>query len=263
MVAPTIFLGPAPRVFAIPKTPAPRPDIPMTRMPIILERKKPRGRKETIAEIKSPALRKAVGFVTSPRLTALLAGTLGGLVGGPITAIKSFAVGGLAAGALAESPRLRQLAKEKILRPEKGGEFLGGFIEDPTLPTRDKTFKEKVVSGLKTGGLIGAGLTAAVVGGAAIKKAAETIRERGLPGLPGIPSIKKPSETPPIAFLPAPPSLTPTTPPLGAVEKPIEEKAVPPALALPSIKITNKPQNIIDIRFSKSRKFINQQVIVK
>lgn len=147
-----------------------------------------------------------------------------------------------AAGILAVSPKARKLIDPR--ETFKRGKGLGGIIEDPSklrLP-KDKTLKEKVIEVGKTAGLIG-GAAAAVVGGAAVVK---KIKEK-------IPSVRQPTGT-----LPAPPSITAITQPLGAVEKPKGAISKP---ITPTIKINNNPT--IDIRFSKSRRFINQQILVK
>lgn len=113
-----------------------------------------------------------------------------------------------------------------------------------------------------------------------------------LPSLPSIPDIPKPpsvltagaigaaigaafagiiplikdrkikEEKLPIAQLPPTPQLQPSLEPFGATQ-PLEEVVAPEMIptAMPSIKITNKPQ--INISFKKSRRFINQQVLVK
>lgn len=60
----------------------------------------------------------------------------------------------------------------------------------------------------------------------------------------------------PAGLLPAPPSLTPTTQPLGAVQPPIEPREITPS-------ITNTFNPTIDIRFSKRKQFINQQILIR
>ena len=75
--------------------------------------------------------------------------------------------------------------------------------------------------------------------------------------LPSIPDIGIPSG---IAVSPiTPPALS--IEPIGAVEKPEEE--IKPIAVSPMPKITNTFKPSIDISFRKSKKFINQQVIVK
>ena len=198
--------------------------------------------------------------ITSAKTTAVLSGVLGTLVGGPVVGVKSFLGGGTAAGLLKESPKARAFVKQKILSPEKTGKELGKFIEDPSRlkPKEDQTLGSKVLEAGKKAGLIGAAGAAAVGGAALVKKGLEKVKEKAL--LPkSIPSI--PSQALPHAILPAVPSITPSQQPLGAMQKEKPLEAVSAPAAMPNIKITNKPE--INISFKKSRKFINQQVLVK
>jgi len=157
------------------------------------------------------------------------------------------------AGAITTSPTLRGVLKS-ALSPKatfRRGRGLGAIIEDPSkLLPAGKTAGEKVRDILKEAG-------PAAAGAAALTAAAVAVTRRIRAG------PKTPAQAPPIGLLPSIPSLTPSTQPLGAVEKPIEPEAIVAAqpVSMPSIKITNKPQ--INIRFSKSRRFINQQVLVK
>ena len=160
---------------------------------------------------------------------------------------------------LKESPRAREALRFAIdprKAPEKA-RIISGIIEDPSklVPKEGETLKEKIIQAGKAAGLIGA-VTAAAAGGLVV--AGRVIKGK-IPSLP----TGRASQLPPIAFLPAPSSITPTIQPLGAVQKPMEPEKIAQAqpLAMPSIKITNKPE--INISFRKSRRFINQQVIVK
>ena len=210
--------------------------------------------------LKAPPGRAQRFLELQPKITPFLAGTLATLLGGPITGAKVFFGTGLASGILSTSERARQFTKEKILDPTSVGVGLGGLIEDPgqLLPDPDdgKSFKEKVLDVAKEAGLLG-GVAAAVVGGVALgKKALEKF-----PKIPKIPKQIAPQVLP-AALLPALPSLTPSTQPLGPVQQPPEvvpvvEKAQPP------INITNTFNPSIKISFKKSRKFINQQLLFK
>lgn len=170
---------------------------------------------------------------------------------------KGLILGTTAAGALTTSPKLRKAVLE-VVSPVKifeRGRGVGKIVEDPSkLIPKEKTargIKEKVIGILKEAGP-GAAAGAALAGGALVvaKKAREKVT-----GI--IPSGKLPA-----AILPAPPSITPTTQPLGAVKQPVE--AVPVAVEpQPPVNITNTFNPSIKISFKKSRKFINQQLLIR
>lgn len=215
-----------------------------------------------------------VKLLTSLKTTAVLGATLGTLLfpAATLSLAKSavpktfggklLAVTGISA--LTTSPRLRKLVVKK-LNPISTGRELGKLVEDPSklLPkdTTGKGVKEKVLNVFKTAGLIGgvaaAGVGAVVLGKAAVKKVKSLI-----PG--GAPTATTTSAlvaSAPIGATPVFPAISSITTPIGAVEKPTElEKAATPT---PSIKIVNKPQNTVNVKFSKSKKFINQQINVK
>lgn len=152
----------------------------------------------------------------------------------------------IAAGAIVASPKLRG----SIARTPKTlfgfGTDIGGRIEgiDPS--------EQQGFAGTPAGLLIGAGLAglgAGLIGGAVIPK----LLARG----------EKIAE--PFGVLPSPAGLTPISQPLGAVqpEPKEEEPKAMEAFTMPSIKITNKPQTNINIKLSKTRRFINQQVLIR
>lgn len=227
-------------------------------------------RKRSAREIRK-GLPLPLRILTSPVTTIGLAGTLGALLF-PAAA----ATGGLALlrgtgrtffgsfgrgfatltgiGILTESARARRFAKRRVLDPTRTGRELGKLIEDPSqlFPTQERTTGEKVKEFAQKAGLIGG---AAALGAGAIS-AVRRFRE-------GRKETSIPSAVLPTAILPALPSLTPRTQPLGAAEKPIEaaDEIMAAPIAMPSIKITNKPQ--INISFRKSRSFINQQLLLK
>ena len=232
-------------------------------------------------------------ILTSPKTTAALGGILGALLFFP-TAVAAAAAAAVKAAprviskvpktlfgtpkrtfttlitaptiatVLAKSPRARGIVKT-IFDPRetvKRGTGIAEFIEDPAKATRSltgATTGEKIRAGLKKAGVIGG--VAAVVGAGAVG-VAKVVKRLKKPKVPKIPSGVIPSGLPPIAFLPAPPSITSITAPIGAVEKPIEQEILAPTapVSMPSIKITNKPS--INISFRKSRRFINQQVLI-
>jgi len=206
--------------------------------------------------------------LTSLKTTAILATTLG-VLAAPATAGRIVVGAGRRVGrfaerrpfttfftiptavsALAVSPTLR-----KAVSPIRRGKAIGAAVEDP------QTFLQKVAGFFSGAGQIvketapvivpAAIVGAAIIGGRRLARRARDRRPAAIP-----------TAQLPIAALPvgvAPVSVRTT--PLGAVtptEKPVAEEKV--KKAPPSIRITNKPQ--INIRFSKSRKFINQQILV-
>lgn len=226
---------------------------------IVLRRKTRRERiKERIERT------RAFRFITSPRLTAPLAGVAGTLIGGPLIGLKAFLAGGLGAGILSVSPKAAKFISEKVLRPEKAGVFIGTAIEDPSI-LRPKEItpigvKEKVIETLKEGGPIAAAGALGIGVGALARELAKRIKGLkpgvaglpGLPGLPGVPGVSLPAAMAPVI-----------SQPLGPAKKPEPEKEKLPVATLPSInnRIVFKP--VIDIRFSKSHKFINQQLLIR
>ena len=173
-------------------------------------------------------------------------------------------------GLVLESARVRGFLRKKVSPAGLigAGRELGRFVEDPSklLPKGEittRTVGERVKDIATRAGLIG-GVAAATVGaGALLVPAVRGVIARrraraGLPGVPGLPGL------PGISGLPGIPALSTIEQPLGAVQPaPKEEKEVAPMPSIPSIKIINKPQNLINIRFSKKKSFINQQVLIK
>jgi len=151
-------------------------------------------------------------------------------------------------GILQASPTAARFVVARLRDPTGVGKAIGGLIEDPSKlqPGIGQTPFEKVKEVAKVAGVVGgvAALTAAVIA-AAKKRRAEV---PGLPGLPGAPGLMAPV----------------ISQPFGAAKKPEPEKPKElPAPAMPSInnRITFKPE--INIRISKSRKFINQQLLIR
>ncbi len=188
--------------------------------------------------------------LTSP-VTTVVAGTaLGAFVGQPVKAFLGTSALVTGIGVLSTSPRARKAAKFIVspVRRLAGGKVIGAAIEEPT------TFLQKL---LGLGAVAAVPIATAGIGAAAVLGTQRLLRDRKIPTLPsGLP-----------AALPAAAITTglPVSPraiePLGAVqpEKPIEE--VKPPKAVPAVKITNKPE--ININFRKSRRFINQQILVR
>jgi len=161
-------------------------------------------------------------------------------------------------GVLQTSPKARAFVKGKLRDPTGIGRGIGGIIEDPSqlVPKGPETGREKVLQFLKTAGLVGG---AAALGGVAIG-AFRRFRDRPR-------QVRGPigADVLGAAILPATPTII--SQPLGVVEKPPKEEptTVTPSVAapamVPDIKIINKPE--INIRFSKSKRFINQQVLIR
>lgn len=202
---------------------------------------------------KSTFIKKAEKVLT---VTAgIEAGILAGLAGAaPLAVIGTIAGVSTLLGALRIPTIKKQIAR--TLTGEKG-EALGAIIADPSkLLPKEKGIKETAADIAKKAGLLAG--TAALVGGGIVagKKVVEKIKEVKLPKI-------TPSQIAPAALLPSVPALTPITQPLGAVQPTPTPKEIVPVqpITMPSIKIMNKPE--INIRFSKSRRFINQQILVR
>jgi len=211
--------------------------------------------------LKAPPGRFQRFLELQPKITPFLAGTLSALTGGGlITAGKVFLGTGLASGILAASPLARKITKEKFLDPTGVGIGIGGIIEDPgKLIPEDQTIGEKIKEIFLTAGLIGAGAAAVAGTGALIGREVKKRRDRPKP------VAEIPSQVPAAATFAALPSqVTPQFQQIpGETPAPVEKEVVPEAPAMPAInnKITVSPE--INIKFSKSRKFINQQIIVR
>jgi len=154
------------------------------------------------------------------------------------------------AGVLVTSPTARRAAVTLPQTLFSGGKTIGGKIEGLSAPTKEKAGKF---------GLLGLG-AAALLGGVLVAPTALRAA-KGL--IPSLPKRKKATQELPVGLLPAPPSITPTTQPLGAVQQVVEPTPSLPVEKVKPMKITNTFNPTIDIRFSKSRRFINQQIIVK
>jgi len=197
--------------------------------------------------------------------TALLAGTLAGgltLLSAPALALPAFlgTTTGVASllGAIREKPSVAG----KVLTGGAGASLVnlpttirkgaGEVIEK----AKGLTTGQKVAGAVAGAGLVGAGALGVTK---IIEKIKETrITERQLPQaiVPNFPTF-----TAPPTFQAQPLGTQQQPQPIGVVEKELEEKQVKEK---PVSMITNKinvsPE--INIRFSKSKKFINQQIIV-
>jgi len=212
--------------------------------------------------LKKPKSRAQRFLEFQPKITPFLAGTLSALAGGGlITAGKVFLGTGLATGILSRSERARKFAAEKILDPTSVGVGLGGIIEDPSslvpdIPS-DQTLTEKIKEVFLEAGLIGAG-AAALAGGAFVagRKIKERVAKIPTPSLPG----RRAAAT----FAALPSQVVPTFQQIpGQVQAPVEKVVAPEKAAMPPINIKNTFNPKINIRFSKSHKFINQQILVR
>lgn len=164
------------------------------RKPIVLKRER-RGiftgktRREKRKQLERSA---PFRFISSPLLTAGLAGTLGTITAGPVAGAKAFAIGGTAAGIVSESPKAAKFLAEKVFRPEKAGREIGKFIEDPArLQPEDVTVKgtaARIKEFAGKAGLIGGAAAAGIGAGALIRKGASRLRRRARERVAGIPS---------------------------------------------------------------------------
>lgn len=210
----------------------------------------PLGVKATIASFAIPGLPVArvagAGLRAAPRFLRGVGRFIAPRT--PKQAIGLFLGVPTAAGILIASPKARRFLDPRRLF--KKGKALGGLIEDPSQlrPSVEDPFG-KIKEFGAAAGLVGAGAAAAV----AIPALITRFRERRA----AIPSAALPT-----GIIPSGVSLTPRTQPLGAAEKEVPEITEVPVLpSMPDIKITNKPE--INISFRKSRRFINQQVLIK
>lgn len=205
---------------------------------------------------------KILSILTSPKTTLALLGILGAAAfpaaagRAALTLIPKTPTGiakaAFVGGALTAVPSLA-----KTFNPFKAGQKAAPFIADPSklLPAPKQPLGEKIKEVAKVAGL-GAGAVAAVAGAAAVVK--KVVSKAKLPEIAKLPAAL------PAAII-QPTLAEPTAPaalqPLGAVQptpKPKEPKAEMPSI---SNIINFKPQ--IDIRFSKSHKFINQQLLIR
>lgn len=171
-----------------------------------------------------------------PRVVPLVSKFVVGVVTKPLRAVALTSAGLVGAGVLLESPLARKKVKEAPRTALEFGKKAGREFEKPKAE-RELTIGE----GLKKAGVVG-GVVAAVVGGAiAVKK--KITKEKIL-------TQEDIQKVTPVEDI---------TKPLGVVEKP---KPVPKEkVGLPTIKNTFNPE--INIKFSKTNKFINQQVLIK
>jgi len=201
----------------------------------------------------SPGLIKVpVGkILTSPKTTVGLTTILGGLLGGFTGALKGFGAGSLAVttiGVLQTSPKARKGAKFLLdpTRRLKGGQVIGEVIEEP------KSLLERI-------GVIGKEVIApvAVVGALTAGGLAVAKKIKGRTKVPSIPTISPVGIALPSAPLPTVEPFAPVKQPEEAPSELIPEKVTP----MPSIKNIFKPK--VNIKISKTKRFINQQVVVK
>lgn len=149
-------------------------------------------------------------------------------------------------GLLVGLPKERRVsvAKGIITAPFRGGEAIGETIGEAP--------ETGIIGTLGTAGLVGLGAVGAVVVGkkiiekVSVKKA--VVQELAISPLVATSAIPTVIDKP-LTTGPAPP------------KKPAE--LLKPPVAMPSIRITNKPRINVDITFRKSRRFINQQVLVR
>jgi hypothetical protein len=171
------------------------------------------------------------------------------------------------AGALQTSPKIREVVKKRITDPTAGGRFIGEEIEKLGKPVTEAEpgLLAKITEGAKKAGLIGAG-TALVAGGIiAGKKIKEKLAKA--PTLPvppvSLPSIpKQPSVTFQQLPLSVPPDIQQIPGQVQVKEKPLLPEEVS-KFTMPTInnKVIVKP--VINVSFRKTRKFINQQILIR
>lgn len=180
--------------------------------------------------------------------------------GAVLTALKVGLGAGIGAGILQTSVKARKFAVEKIKDPTKIGRGIGEIIEDPSklLPKEKQPLSEKIKEIAKSAGLV-AGGAAALAGGILVTKKAITKAKEIFPKKEAVlVSTQLPTEM--VSQISA------VAEPIGAVQPtpPLEEpKMVGAAPLLPKINIKNTFNPEISFKFSKSRKFINQQILIR
>jgi len=194
--------------------------------------------------------------------TAILTGaTIAGVTLLAAPALPFLAIGAGLASAISTASLLGAIRERpdiagKIITGE-GGAFLATLPE--TIGQAGKDIKEKI-TGLTTPQKIAVGAgTAALVGGGIVagRKIREIIRERSIERIqiPAAPSLVAPS-----FFQVEPEAMAPIiSKPISAFEPAVEEEKVKEVPMITN-KINVSPE--INIKFSKSRKFINQQILV-
>lgn len=162
----------------------------------------------------------------------------------PITFRKA-AVGFTATGILIASPKARKFIVGKIKDPTGVGREIGAIIEDPSKLQPDiakgETTIGKIKEVAKAAGVVGgvAAVTAAAI--AAIKRAREKEVPETFAAIPTLPDIR----------------------PIGVVKKPVEAVPVAVTPTMPDIKIRNVFKPEINVRVSHSKRFINQQILMR
>jgi len=124
-----------------------------------------------------------VKILASPKTTGVLTGALGLLTGaGVVSSVGKALLIPTVAGVIEKSPKAESFIKERIAKPEKAGQRIGEFIENPVLKTKtaiDKTIKtikdkpREVAGKVATAGLIGGAIAGSVVAG---KKIIEKVK---------------------------------------------------------------------------------------
>lgn len=164
-------------------------------------------------------------ILSSPTTTATLAG---GLLGGGFGAVKGFLGGSLLTGLVRGSPKTGEFIEERLLKdPEKAGEQLGAFIEDPVGKTKTAVEKVKEKTSGRTAATAAAGVALGAGGVIAGKQIIERIKEKTT-------ILEQQQATPQLA----PVFVGEDTRPIGAKEVPVE--AVPTAPVMPDINVNVK-----------------------
>lgn len=135
------------------------------------------------------------------------------------------------------------------VRRFKLGKELGEFIGKP--PAEKEAGAVDILKKVGLGaGLVGAGVAAAAVAPTIIERVKEVFRKEAPVSLAAAPLATLPSQVVP-SFEIIPGEVKP---------EPVKEEIVPVA-KVPDIKINVKPE--INVRVSQSRRFINQQILIK
>jgi len=206
--------------------------------------------KETIAFTVPLGTAKTQFLRVARPLGRALLGGIKQVIRKPKKSLITLATAPPAVGLLAFTPIGRK-AVAQVFSPIKGfkrgqqtPEFISGVLED----IRGGKTPSGIPEGLKTAGLIGGGAAALGAGVVVAKKVKERFKSRD-PLLGNVPLAPFPD----------------TRKALAPVKQPVEEKPVV-IEAMPKqqpIKIKNVLKNNINIKISKRKRFINQQLIIK
>ena len=156
------------------------------------------------------------------------------------------------AGALTV-PKFREKAI-KFIKPkerfEKGKVFAGAL----TAPREEGDSAALLKKALAAAGIVGAVVAAPTIIRTVKERIARARGRKGDPGLPGVPAQ---------TFQVLPAQVLPQLQPIGVVQPKAVEEPIKAVAQIPDINIRNVFKPEINVRISHSKRFINQQVLLK